>query len=192
MRPYFSYPCPNDNMSRIFPAGGTVISLIYLLLSHLSFLSFDRDMDPFSVTDSIVASLGPNQTLIPSDPKLAAQVSSFSYFAQTELFIPAAYAGRIFRNVYPYHKGVFSAIVDGINGRLAALDKQLQGSTWLVGERVTLADVFVGSALAFAFGGVISAADRKKVPNVVRYYETYVMSLSGSLIQWHSAYSACS
>jgi elongation factor 1-gamma len=44
----------------------------------------------------------------------------------------------------------------------------------LVGERITLADVFVGSALAFAFANVISAADRKKVPNVVRYYETYV------------------
>ena len=50
MRPYFSYPCPNDNMSRIFPAGGTVISLIYLLLSHLSLLSLNRNMGPSNNT----------------------------------------------------------------------------------------------------------------------------------------------
>ena len=122
-----------------------------------------------------MARAGPNSTLIPSDPKLAAEVSQWNYFAQTEIFIPTAYANRIFRNVYPYHKGVFNAIVDGINGRLATLDKQLSGSTWLVGERVTLADVFVGSALAFAFTNVIDAAGRKKIPNVVRYYETYVI-----------------
>jgi elongation factor 1-gamma len=89
-----------------------------------------------------------------------------------QLFIKHSVANRIFTNILPYHKGVFNGIVDQINERLAVLDKHLNERTWLVSERITIADVFVGSALAFLFAGVFDAAQRKKVPNVVRYFET--------------------
>jgi elongation factor 1-gamma len=55
---------------------------------------------------------------------------------------------------------------------LAQLNDHLNNQTWLVGERITIADVFVATALGNMFTGLIDASMRAKIPNVVRYFET--------------------
>jgi elongation factor 1-gamma len=67
---------------------------------------------------------------------------------------------------------IYTAIVDAVNARLATLDQILLDRTWLVGERITLADVFVCTALTNAFSGPIDASMRAKLPNVTRYLNT--------------------
>lgn len=69
---------------------------------------------------------------------------------------------------------IVAGILDGVNARLATLNQILNDRTWLVGERITLADVFVGTALTNLFSGLIDASMRSKIPNVVRYFETFV------------------
>jgi len=52
------------------------------------------------------------------------------------------------------------------------LDKVLLTKTFLVGERITLADVSVAYALKMLFENVLDAAFRKPFGNVVRWYTT--------------------
>ena len=67
---------------------------------------------------------------------------------------------------------VFTAIIDKVMRRLNVLNTELLNKTYLVGERVTLADIFLATALVNAFTGQIDASLREKIPNVVRYVET--------------------
>jgi len=67
---------------------------------------------------------------------------------------------------------VYQAVIDTVMKRLTQLDEILLEKTWLVGERITLADIFVVTALNKAFTGQIDASYRSKIPNVVRYAET--------------------
>jgi len=121
-----------------------------------------------------VAELGANQTLIPSDIKQRALVRQWQFFADQELFIKHATAFQMLNNRLPYNKAVVAAIVEQLNKRLSELNNHLNNQTWLVGERITIADVFVGTALQFLFSGLIDAPLRQNIPNVVRFFETFV------------------
>lgn len=44
--------------------------------------------------------------------------------------------------------------------------------TFIVGERVTIADIFLATALTNAFTGLVDASNREKIPNVVRYVDS--------------------
>jgi elongation factor 1-gamma len=93
-------------------------------------------------------------------------------FADQEIFLRHSTAYAIFINVLPYTKPSYTAAVERTQSRLTVLDKILLDRTYIVGERITLADVFIATALANAFSGHIHAELRKQIPNVVRYFET--------------------
>jgi elongation factor 1-gamma len=57
---------------------------------------------------------------------------------------------------------------------LHTLDHILHTRTYLVGHRITLADVSLVTILQRLFETVVGAAERSKLPNVVRHYETVV------------------
>lgn len=72
----------------------------------------------------------------------------------------------------PYHKAVFQTLVDRVTGRLNVIDSILAKRTFLVGERVTLADIFVATAATSIFATWFDAPARAKVPNLLRFVET--------------------
>lgn len=78
-------------------------------------------------------------------------------------------AGRI-----PYNKAVFDAILSNVMGRLEVLNKILLKKTYLVGERISVADIFIATSLTSAFTSLIDASLRAKIPNVVRYVNTII------------------
>ncbi|WWC85400.1 uncharacterized protein L201_000263 [Kwoniella dendrophila CBS 6074] len=123
---------------------------------------------------AIAEYLAEGSSLLPSDKTQRAEVNQWRSTADQELFVPASLANRQLMGVLPYSKPNFDGIVKKINERLAVIDSILITKTFLVGERITLADVLVGSALAFLFTTVIDGESRVKVPNVVRYFETFV------------------
>ncbi|CAL8472084.1 g11626 [Coccomyxa elongata] len=55
---------------------------------------------------------------------------------------------------------------------LAGLEKQLQTSTFLVGNAVTLADVVLCCDLQYAFEKVLDASARESIPSIVRWFQT--------------------
>jgi elongation factor 1-gamma len=72
----------------------------------------------------------------------------------------------------PYNK---KSVDDSSKAALRAigvLDQHLLLNTYLVGERVTLADLFVTGLLTRAFENVLDKAWRSEHPSITRWYET--------------------
>ncbi|KAK4684741.1 elongation factor 1-gamma, partial [Tremellales sp. Uapishka_1] len=116
-----------------------------------------------------VAGLGANSTLIPTDKGDAARVHQYQAFADQEIFVPASLTNGILAGRIPYNKSTFSSLLDRVMARLTALNTDLSDKTFLVGERITLADIFIATALVNAFTSLIDAPLRAKVPHLVRY-----------------------
>ncbi|WVO18365.1 hypothetical protein L204_106080 [Cryptococcus depauperatus] len=121
-----------------------------------------------------IAELGTNQTLIPSDLKAKAEVHSWQATADQELFIPTAILFHMHIGKIPYVKPVYQIIADNITGRINVIDTILATKTFLVGDCITLADIFIVNSLITIFSAWFDAPARAKVPNVVRYVETVV------------------
>jgi len=57
---------------------------------------------------------------------------------------------------------------------LGTLETHLSTRTFLVGERITLADVHVASVLLYGYKKMFDAPIRAKIPNLTRHFETIV------------------
>jgi glutathione S-transferase len=66
----------------------------------------------------------------------------------------------------------YTAVVDILLDQLTHLNTVLLERTFLVGERITLADVLVASAAAYALSSHVHVGLHDKIPNVVRYVNT--------------------
>ncbi|BEI99204.1 hypothetical protein CcaverHIS631_0402470 [Cutaneotrichosporon cavernicola] len=120
------------------------------------------------------ASLAPNSDLVPADKEVAAEVREWQYFADQEIMIKTGVAMRMLNNRLPYNKPVFEGVLGEVMGRLETLDKILLKKTYIVGERLTIADIFLATSLTNSFTSLVDASLRAKVPNVVRYTNTVV------------------
>ncbi|KAJ9115132.1 hypothetical protein QFC22_005462 [Naganishia vaughanmartiniae] len=116
--------------------------------------------------------------LIPTDSKQAAEVSQWISIADQELAAPHACVTGMIHGYVAYAKPVQVSLLNKLAARLATLDRVLLTRTFIVGERLTLADIALASVLFWmtSTGGQIDAPARAKIPNVVRYLETIVKS----------------
>ncbi|GMK58702.1 hypothetical protein CspeluHIS016_0601440 [Cutaneotrichosporon spelunceum] len=120
------------------------------------------------------ASLAPNCDIVPADKNAAAEVREWQYFADQEIMIKTGVIMRMLNNRLPYNKPVFEGLLAEIMGRLEILDKILLKKTYIVGERLSIADIFIATSLTNAFTAVVDASLRAKIPNVVRYTNTVI------------------
>jgi elongation factor 1-gamma len=67
-----------------------------------------------------------------------------------------------------------SQAVAGLKKSLGTLDKVLLNKTYLVGERITLADIAVATSLYLPFKLVLDAEFRKQHKNLSRWYITLI------------------
>ncbi|KAI9768442.1 MAG: hypothetical protein M1840_004851 [Geoglossum simile] len=79
---------------------------------------------------------------------------------------------RALLGLEPYNKKAVSAHEQATLKAISALEKHLLLNTFLVGERISLADIFCTSLLYYGFQHVFDEAWRKAYPNVTRWYET--------------------
>jgi len=61
---------------------------------------------------------------------------------------------------------------------LATLEKHLSTRTFLVGERITIADIFAAAALQVCYHFVLDPEHRKRNPNTFRFLNTIVNQAS--------------
>jgi len=104
----------------------------------------------------------------------SAQVVQWLSFADNEI-LPAVYSW-----VYPTVGiiSVDSSVIDSgksnLKKLLGVLNTHLLSHTWLVGERLTLADIVVGCSLLQAYQTVLEPKTRNAFPNVNRWFLTFV------------------
>jgi len=99
----------------------------------------------------LVAKQDPNTTLIPKDLKAYAQVVQWCSFANTEILpsLGAWFRPTIGRD--PYNKKNVDAAEVAVKKVLKYLDGVLRDTTYLVGERLTIADIAVAAHLDRGF-----------------------------------------
>ena len=76
--------------------------------------------------------------------------------------------------VVTYSKGHDHAFRERLVRPLETVEKWLATRTFLVGERLSLADISAVSVLRGAYSSILGKTERAKYPHTIRYYETIV------------------
>ncbi|ORX41290.1 hypothetical protein BD324DRAFT_55327 [Kockovaella imperatae] len=121
-----------------------------------------------------VATLAPNSTVVPSDKKQLALCHQWQCFADQEIYMKHNAASTIINGSVPYNKVTYQFFFDKLVSRLETLEKILADKTFLVGERITIADICVATALTNVFSGLVDKSIRAKLPNTLRYLDSIV------------------
>ena len=123
---------------------------------------------------SLVASLAPNTTLLGSSPREAALVDQWVSFFDTEIDVQVFYVRLMLWGATPYSKAHDLGFRERIARPLETVENYLATHTFLVGERLSLADITAATVLRGAYSSILGKAERAKYPHSVRYYETIV------------------
>jgi len=166
------------NFSAVDMKAGEHKSEEFVKKNPLQYLPFLEDGDlqigeSAAIAEYLAAS-GANSTLIPTDAKDLARAHQWTNFGDQSIFARVSVANYMIANRIPYTKPAYTAVVDILLDQLTHLDTVLLDRTFLVGERITIADVIVGSAAAYALSSHVHVGLHDKIPNVIRYVNTYV------------------
>ncbi|KAG0201324.1 Elongation factor 1-gamma [Mortierella sp. GBA30] len=74
----------------------------------------------------------------------------------------------------PYNKATETQAIETVKSKLQTLERHLVKKTFLVGERVTLADISAATSLYYGFKVVFDASFRKDYPALTRWFTTIV------------------
>ncbi|KAJ2785449.1 hypothetical protein H4R18_000532 [Coemansia javaensis] len=101
-----------------------------------------------------------------------AAILQYSFFAEADL-MPAA-AGTLYPvlGYIPLVKPTQQAAEQQLKRLLGVLNNILLDKTYLVGERITVADIIVACDLVGVFEHYLTADDRKELRNLTRYFKT--------------------
>lgn len=119
-----------------------------------------------------VAALSPNTGLLGHSLKESALVDQWISYYQTEILPVIRPIVGMLSHRLPYAKGQETYYRDLLPRPLGVLDKHLSTRTYLVGERITLADLEAGSALVMMYEQIVGKEQRLQFPHVLRHYET--------------------
>ncbi|CAG8529181.1 562_t:CDS:2 [Racocetra fulgida] len=108
------------------------------------------------------------------DKKETAKVLNYILFAENEIIPHANTWINPILGITQFNKAAHSQATEGLKKSLSVLEKILLKKTYLVGERITLADISVATALYFPFKLVLDAEFRKGFKNLTRWYVTLV------------------
>lgn len=121
-----------------------------------------------------LAGLAPNSGLLGSTPEDAAVVDQWVHFVESEISVQNDVISGMLRNFFPYSKGIHTVLVERQLRSLTTLETHLSTRTFLVGDRITLADITTAAVLQRVVAVTADADVRAKLINTVRFLETIV------------------
>ncbi|KAF0391228.1 EF1G-domain-containing protein [Gigaspora margarita] len=121
-----------------------------------------------------VSSCSEKTQLLGKNQKETAKVLSYILFAENEIIPHANTWINPILGITQYNKAAHNQSTEGLKKSLNVLEKILLKKTYLVGERVTLADISVATALYLPFKLVLDAKFREGYKNLTRWYKTVV------------------
>lgn len=121
-----------------------------------------------------MASQSDKTNLLGADKKAAAQVNQWINFADDEIFERAGMLRLMCRGLLPYNKAVEGKMWEELERACAVLEQHLLLQTFVVGHRLTLADLTLASDLYLVYTEIAGEQWRAKYPNTLRYYRTVV------------------
>jgi len=153
------------------------VSTDYLLLNKLGKVPTFQGSDGYILSECIAVAIyltsqNEKTTLLGKTKQDYASILKWMSFANTEIMAPLGGWFRPLIGRDPYNK---KNVEDSQKAALKAvhvLEEHLLVNTYLVGERLTLADLFVISILGRGFQFFFDKKWREENPNVTRWYET--------------------
>ncbi|CAA7262226.1 unnamed protein product [Cyclocybe aegerita] len=121
-----------------------------------------------------VASLAPNSGLLGSSTEDAALVDQWAHLAETEVFSNTNQVRGLCLGLFPYNKPTHTGLLERQARALKTLEAHISSRTFFVGERITLADLWVAAVVQHGVANTIDAAVRATIPNLIRHFETIV------------------
>ncbi|CAJ0847791.1 12914_t:CDS:10 [Entrophospora sp. SA101] len=121
-----------------------------------------------------VATQKEDTQLLGKDKKETAKVINWIFFAENEITPQASTWINPILGISQYNKASHNLAVDSLKNTLSNLDKILLNQTYLVGDRITLADISVATALYLPFKLVLDSEFRKAHKNISRWYVTLI------------------
>ncbi|KAI9571931.1 hypothetical protein HD554DRAFT_2070381 [Boletus coccyginus] len=119
-----------------------------------------------------LATLSPNANLLGTSLEEQALVEQWIHFAEYEINSPTQLAYQLLKGTFVYNKAIHNTLIEHQFRALSTLEAHLLARTFLVGERITLADLHVAAAIFRAVGLTIDAEVRSKLVNTIRHLET--------------------
>lgn len=119
-----------------------------------------------------VAGLSDNSKLLGTDAKSAALVNQWVSFAEDEILNNGVQLMLLCLNIIPYNKAAEQRIWANLDRAFAYVEAELKKKTFIVGHRVTLADLHLAASIGMVFARLGGVNFRSKYPNSVRYFNT--------------------
>lgn len=136
--------------------------------------AFEGD-DGFCVFESnAIAYYVSNEDLRGSTPEAAAQVVQWVSFADSDIVPPASTWVFPTLGIMHHNKQATENAKEEVRRILGLLDTHLKTRTFLVGERVTLADITVVCTLLWLYKQVLEPSFRQAFPNTNRWFLTCI------------------
>eukprot|EP01034_Spumella_vulgaris_P026549 gene26549-33147_t len=104
----------------------------------------------------------------------SAQVDSLIDFNSHEIELPATLWFYPVLGSLPFNSAATEKAKADLAKALKVLDNHLADKTYLVGHKITLADITIASTLVYPFKFVADARYRSAFPNVIRWFTTLV------------------
>lgn len=120
-----------------------------------------------------IAESGPAaEQLVGSTPAKRATIRQWICFAQGEVQDPVTQLILWRFGLRPYDAKIEETSIARLERSLESLETHLKDRVWLVeGEKLSLADITLASALIWGFSMAIDAEMRQKYPSVIAWYE---------------------
>jgi len=115
----------------------------------------------------------------------AAQVDQWIDFSANEIELPSAAWIFPILNIVPFHKEATEKAKGDIKKAMTILNNHLNTKTFLVGERISLADIVIATSLYRLYSMVFDPGFRKPFPNVTRWYLTVVNQPNAKKVMGH-------
>ncbi|KAI1430191.1 glutathione S-transferase [Xylaria sp. FL1777] len=125
---------------------------------------------------SYIAQSGPKAgQLLGTDAKTQALIAQWTSFSEGEIFFNTnTPVGMVVIKYIPYNEMAFDLNIAGLERDLKYLEGVLQGGKkYIIGDKLTMADLMVTSFLYPAYKYLVDAEMRKGIPNVNAYIQAF-------------------
>ncbi|KAJ1894950.1 Elongation factor 1-gamma, partial [Coemansia sp. S17] len=131
-------------------------------------------IDSSAIAYYVASQAGSNSSLLGQTADETAEILQYMFFTEADLM--PAIAGTLYsiQGFMPYVKPSQVYSEEQLFRFLGVLDAILLTKTFLVGERITVADVILACDLMTVYTAYLTSEDRKKFRNVTRYFKTMI------------------
>ncbi|KAJ7258066.1 hypothetical protein B0H12DRAFT_1110037 [Mycena haematopus] len=122
-----------------------------------------------------IATLAPNSGLLGHTKEEAALIDQWIHVTESEAVFSTTQINYLVKGILtPYSKPIHNTFLERQTRALATLEKHISTRTFFVGERITLADIYIATMIQVGCSVNLDVAARAKLPNLIRHMETIV------------------